>query len=85
MDYNYYFFGMNIIWWAVWFILLSSFFYFFVPVSKKNANNSPLDILQRRFSNGEINIHEYEQRKRFLEKDQDLKTKMFFLSGLSKH
>jgi uncharacterized membrane protein len=76
---------MNIIWWAVWFILLSSFFYFFVPVSKKNANNSPLDILQRRFSNGEINIHEYEQRKRFLEKDQDLKTKMFFLSGLSKH
>jgi putative membrane protein len=75
---------MDLIWWAIWFIILVSFFSFFVPVSRKHAKSSPLDILQRRFSNGEINIHEYEQRKRFLEKDEDLKTKIFFLSRMYK-
>ncbi len=85
MYYNYLFFGMNLIWWAIWFIILISFFTFFVPVSKRNAKFTPLDILQRRFSNGEISVFEYEQRKRFLGKDQDLKLKLFFLSGLTKH
>jgi len=85
MYYNYYFFGMSIIWWAIWFTFLISFFYFFVPVSKKHAKQTPLDILQRRFSNGEISVFDYEQRRRFLEKDHDFKIKMFFLSGLSKH
>jgi uncharacterized membrane protein len=85
MYYNYLFLGMNLIWWAIWFILLISFFSFFVPVSKRNANNTPLDILQRRFSNGEITVSDYEQRKRFLCKEQDLKLRMFFLSGLTKN
>ena len=85
MDYNDYFFGMTITWWAVWLVLLATFFYFFVPVSKKNTKYAPLDILQRRFSKGEISVHEYEQRKRFLEKDQDFETRLFFLSSLSKH
>ncbi len=85
MIYNYHFLGMDLAWWAVWFIILTFFFVNFVPVSKKNAKNTPLDILQRRFSNGEISVNDYEQRKRFLGKDQDLKLRMFFLSGLSKH
>lgn len=85
MYYNYHFFGMDLIWWVIWSVFLLAFFYFFVPISRKNAKNNPFDILQRRLSNGEISIHEYEQRKRFLEKDQDLKLKIFFMSGLSKH
>ena len=85
MIYNYHFLGMDLAWWAVWFIILTFFFSYFVPVSKKNAKNTPLDILQRRFSNGEISVNDYEQRKRFLGKDQDLKLRMFFLAGLSKH
>jgi len=84
MYYNYHFFGMHLIWWAVWFTILVSFFSFFVPISKKSAKNTPLDILQRRFSNGEISVYEYEQRKRFLEKDRDFKMKIFLLSGLSR-
>lgn len=79
---NYHFFGMDIIWWLIWFTALVLFFSFFVPVSKKHAKQTPLDILQRRFSNGEISVHEYEQRKRFLEKDHDLKIKLFFRSSL---
>jgi len=75
---------MNLIWWAVWLIVLISYFYFFKPVLKKDVKNSPLDILQRRFSTGEINVQDYEQRRRFIEKDCDLRTRMFFMSGLSK-
>lgn len=84
MYYTYHFLGMDLIWWAFWFILLTSFFTFFVPVLRKNAKNTPIDNLQRRFANGEINIYEYEQRKRFLEKDEDLKRRMFFLFRLNK-
>lgn len=80
---NYHFFGMDIIWWLIWFTALILFFSFFVPVHKKHAKQSPLDILQRRFSNGEISVHEYEQRRRFLEKDHDLRIKLFFRSSLS--
>lgn len=85
MIYNYHFLGMDLVWWAIWFIVLTFFFSYFVPVSKRNAKNTPLDILQRRFSNGEISVNDYEQRKRFLGKDQDLKIRMFFLAGLTKH
>jgi putative membrane protein len=83
MNYNYHFVGMDLIWWAICPIVLISFFYFFVSVSKKYAKKTPLDILRRRFSFGEISVNEYEQRKRFLEKEQDLQTRMFFVSSLS--
>ena len=81
MYFNYHFFGMDLIWWLVWAITLICFFSFFVPVPRKTAKKHiPLDILQHKLSSGEINIYEYEQKKRFLEKDEDLKTRLFFLS-----
>lgn len=85
MYFNYHFLGMDLIWWIIWGITLISFFSFFVPVSRKTLRYKPLDILQRKLSNGEINIYEYEQRKRFIEKDEDLKTKLFFRSRVLKN
>ena len=81
---SHYFLGMDLLWWGFWCIVLVSFFIFFVPVLRKNVRNTPIDNLQRRFSKGEMSIYEYEQRKRFLEKDEDLKRKMFFLFKLNK-
>ncbi len=84
MDYNYHFFGMDLIWWAIWLAVLISYFSFFAPVLKKNIKNSPLDILPRRFSTGEISVQDYEQRKRFIEKDCDLRVRMFLMSTFSR-
>lgn len=56
-------------------------FLLFVPVLKKKIRRTPLDVLQSRLSKGEINVYEYEQRKRFIEKDRDLIAKMFLVQG----
>ena len=85
MNYDMQFFGMNIIWWFVWLVGFSFYFSFFVPVLKKKILRTPLDVLQSRLSKGEINVYEYEQRKRFIEKDRDLITKMFFSSRILNH
>jgi putative membrane protein len=85
MFYTYHFLGMDLIWWMIWPILMGLFFSFFKPVLKKNAKNTPIDILQRRFSNGEISMDEYEQRKRLLEKDVDSELRMYFLSSSYKN
>jgi putative membrane protein len=80
MFYNYDFFGMDLIWWGVWFILITVFFYFFQPVRRKKVKRNPIDVLQYKFSNGEINENEYEQRRRVLEIDKNSELRMFFLS-----
>ena len=85
MDYNLQFFGMNIIWWTIWFIVFSFYFSFFVPVLKKKIRRTPLEVLQNRLSKGEINVNEYEQRKRFIEKDHDLIARMFFSTRILNH
>lgn len=50
--------------------------------SKKNTRENPITTLQKKFSNGEIDAYEYEQHKRQLQKEEDLKMKSFFLSSL---
>ncbi|MGB3143898.1 MAG: SHOCT domain-containing protein [Maribacter sp.] len=60
--------GMHLIWWIIWFILL--IWIFFVPSDlpyQKTKNESPFDILKKRFAKGEITKDEYEESKRTLE------------------
>lgn len=77
---NYHFFGMDPIWWVIWFILITLFFYFFQPIRRKKIKRNPIDVLQYKFSVGEINADEYEQRKRILEIDKNSELRMYFLS-----
>jgi putative membrane protein len=80
MFYNYHFFGMDLIWWIIWFVLITLFFAFFQPVRRKKTKRNPIDILQYKFSTGEISVDEYEQRKRVLEIDKNSELRMYFLS-----
>ncbi len=58
------------IWWFIWIIFLV--WVFALPYNipgQRMKNNSPLDILQKRFALGEINKEEYEERKKVIEID----------------
>jgi putative membrane protein len=68
MAYEYYYGGMHLIWWFVWFILLS--WVFVLPYDipgQRNRRNSPLDILERRLSIGEITQEEFAEMKQVLD------------------
>ena len=70
MNDSYQYWGMNIMWWFIWGMLL--FWIFALPYDipgQRNRKSSPLDILQRRFANGEITKGEYEEKKKTLEND----------------
>jgi len=67
----------NYITWAVGLLLIVSILIFRRLTSSKNKK-TPHDLLQSRYTAGEITIYEYEQQKRHLYKEEDLKTKMFF-------
>lgn len=59
------FWGMDFIWWFIWIMLL--IWIFAIPYDipfQRNAKNSPLDILQKRFASGEISKDDYDERKR---------------------
>jgi putative membrane protein len=71
---------MDIVWWICWAPLFMLFFSLFLPILRKNAKNTPLDILERRFLKGEISMIEYEKRKRILEIDSDLKIRQYLIS-----
>ncbi|ADY52323.1 Protein of unknown function DUF2078, membrane [Pseudopedobacter saltans DSM 12145] len=65
---NYYFFGMNLIWWFVWLILL--FWIFVTPYDipgQRTKKDTPLDILKKRFAAGQINKEEFQENKKILE------------------
>ncbi len=66
--YENYYWGMNIIWWALWTILL--IWIFAIPYDipgQRNKKDSALDILQKRYLNGSITEFEYNDKKRNLE------------------
>ena len=71
MFYNgYQFFGMHLIWWFVWIMLL--FWIFATPYripGERRIKDTPLDILQKRFANGEMSAEEYHEKKKILEAD----------------
>ncbi|MFQ5447107.1 MAG: SHOCT domain-containing protein [Saprospiraceae bacterium] len=65
-----------------WFIFLGTFIaaaaYFVLQKGgfiSDQRKEDPLDILKRRFANGEIDEEEYEERKAVLEEDEYLKYK----------
>ncbi|PIB38592.1 SHOCT domain-containing protein [Maribacter sp. 4G9] len=61
------FWGMHLIWWAIWFVLLG--WIFFAPSSSSYdeiEDDDPLTSLKRRFAKGEITKSEYEESKKLL-------------------
>ena len=65
-----FFWGMHLIWWAIWFVLLV--WIFFAPSStsyQEKEEDNPLETLKRRFAKGEITKKDYEQSKKLLRLD----------------
>ena len=57
---GYHFWGMHVIWWCIWTSIL--FWIFATPLyvpGQQKKKDSPLDILQRRYANGEIKMEQY--------------------------
>ena len=69
-DYNGHFGGMHLLWWIIWFIFLIWIFAtpWDIPGQRKKKE-SPLDILKRRFANGEISKEEFEESKKLLKSE----------------
>ena len=67
--------GMHWGWWIFWIVLIIFAVWLFtqrrpsVP-PQSQAQETPLDILKRRYANGEISTAEYEERKARLEEDR---------------
>lgn len=62
---GYHFWGMHLIWWFIWIILL--FWIFAMPYDvpgQRKKKDSPLDILQKRFTSGQITKEEYQESKK---------------------
>ncbi len=70
MDYENYYFGMDIIWWIIWGILL--FWIFVIPYDipgQRRKKESAYSLLQKRYAKGEITESEYqEKKKKFIRK-----------------
>jgi len=61
---------MNMIWWGIWIIMI--FWIFATPYNipgQRMKNDSPFDILRKRFAAGEITNDEYQEKKKILEND----------------
>ena len=68
MNYENYYWGMNLIWWVIWVILL--FWIFAIPYDipgQRRKKDSAFDILQKRYAGGHITEIEYNEKKRILE------------------
>jgi putative membrane protein len=68
MNYENYYWGMNVIWWILWLILL--FWIFAVPYDipgQRRKKDSAFDILQKRYADGHITESEYLDKKKILE------------------
>ena len=66
------FWGMHMFWWAFWLLLFFGGISLFEPVRRtRNGGHkaSALEILQKRYANGDISDEEYEKRKSKLERD----------------
>lgn len=69
------FFGMHVLWWLFWIVVLVLFFSLLTPIPRNEARRhrlTPLEILQRRYAEGEISTQEYEERKTKLQADLSL-------------
>lgn len=64
---GHHFWGMHWIWWGLWLIFLIWIFVtpWNVP-GQQTKQETPLDILKKRYAAGEIDSEEYEERKKTL-------------------
>jgi putative membrane protein len=68
---GYQFWGMHFVWWIIWFgFILWIFALPYRIPGQRHKQDSPLDILQKRFASGLISKEEYEEAKAILEKDR---------------
>ena len=71
MYYYRHFFDIHIIWWFIWLIFIIVLFTVsYNTPFQKTKNDSPLDILKRRFSKGEISKEAYEEAKKTLKSEE---------------
>lgn len=72
-DFDGHFWGMHYMWWIIWIVLIIwIFMLLYNPQFRRSQKEDPLDILKRRFANGEISKEEYEESKKTLLKDKNL-------------
>lgn len=72
-DFDGHFWGMHFMWWIIWIVLIIwIFMLLFNPPFRRFQKEDPLDILKRRFANGELSKEEYEESKKILLKDENL-------------
>ena len=58
---------MHLIWWIIWVVFCYLIFVGpFKRSFKKSIKESPIDILKRRYANGDITKEEYEEKKKTL-------------------
>ena len=70
IQYDNYYWGMNLIWWVLWIILL--FWIFAIPYDvpgQRRKKDSAYDILQKRYAGGHISESEYYDKKKILEEE----------------
>jgi putative membrane protein len=60
---------MHLFWWAIGIILIILIFARWNFTGQHKRKDTPLDILKRRFANGEINKDEFEEKKKILQQN----------------
>ncbi len=68
--YNNYFWGMHFFWWVAWIIFIIWIFAtpWDIP-GQRRKKDTPMDILKKRFANGEITKEEFEEKKKILQQN----------------
>jgi putative membrane protein len=65
---DHHFWGMHLLWWIFWGVFI---FWVFVTAydvpGQRKRKDTPLDIIKKRFSAGEIDVEEFTRRKEKLE------------------
>lgn len=59
--------GMHFFWWLFWIAVIVALFSAYARVPRRRRDETPLEILQRRYAAGEISADEYQERRRMLE------------------
>ncbi len=70
MYHEHHFWGMHFFWWVFWVILLIWIFAspYNIP-GQRTKNETPLDILKKRFAKGEITKEEFDEKKNFFDEN----------------